>query len=171
MAKPAALIAAVLCAAGLSACGSESKSSGRGATTSAAAKAPAPAEFPAADGKIAFRRYLDDQQTTGAVFTINPDGTGERQVTHPPALALDDQPAWSPDGKLIAFTRCRAERPCGMWTVHPDGNAPRPALQCPKATPDTRACADIANITFAPHGRQVIYTMSYGKVNPGSADT
>src|SRR4051812_26902926 len=166
MSKAIALPAVVAIAAALAGCGASSKPSGGNAsTTTAAAEAPAPAEFPAADGKIAFRRYLDDQQTTGAVFTINPDGTGERQVTHPPALALDDQPAWSPDGKLIAFTRCRADRPCGMWTVRPDGTHVRPVSQCHKATPSTRACADVANITFTPNGRQAIYTLSYGKVN------
>lgn len=43
------------------------------------------------------RRYFDDRQTTGPVFTINPDGSHEQQLTHPPAGALDDQPARPPD--------------------------------------------------------------------------
>ena len=35
------------------------------------------------NGRIAFRQYLNNAQTHGAIFTINPDGTGLRQVTHP----------------------------------------------------------------------------------------
>src|SRR3954468_7031224 len=132
MAKTAVLIAAVLCAAGLAACGSNSKSSGGSAATTDPAPAPAPAKsaFPAADGKIAFRRYFDADQTSGAVFTIDPDGTHERQVTKPPPQTVDAQPAWSPDGKVIAFVRCRADKPCGIWTARPDGSGAHAVFQC-----------------------------------------
>jgi len=36
------------------------------------------------DGQIAFRRYFDPEQTKGALFTMNPDGSHVRQITHPP---------------------------------------------------------------------------------------
>jgi hypothetical protein len=32
-------------------------------------------------GRFAFKRFLDDAQTQGAVFTINTDGSGEKQIT------------------------------------------------------------------------------------------
>src|SRR4051812_21350316 len=138
MAKPAALAVAVLCAAGLAACGSSSRSSGGdSATTTGVPKAPAQAAFPAADGKIAFRRYFDADQTSGAVFTIDPDGTHERQVTKPPPQTVDAQPAWSPDGKLIAFARCRADKPWGIWPAPPDGSGAHAVFQCRKALPAT----------------------------------
>ena len=38
----------------------------------------------AANGQIAFRRYFNADQTKGALFTMNPDGSHIRQITHPP---------------------------------------------------------------------------------------
>src|SRR5215212_1327851 len=53
---------------------------------------PADATFPDQNGRIAFRRFLDVDQTTGAIFTVDPDGTDELQVTHPPAGVTDRNP-------------------------------------------------------------------------------
>src|SRR5262245_4263954 len=63
------------------------------------------ATFPGRNGRIAFRRFFNDEQTWGAVFTIDPDGTDERQVTFPPEGYVDRNPDVSPDGRRIAFER------------------------------------------------------------------
>src|SRR5215204_1384407 len=57
------------------------------------------------DGLIAFRRYLDLDLTKSAIFTMYPNGTHVRQITHPPKDFSDDSPAWSPDGTKVAFNR------------------------------------------------------------------
>jgi hypothetical protein len=36
------------------------------------------------NGQIVFRRYFDPDQTKSALFTMNPDGSHIRQITHPP---------------------------------------------------------------------------------------
>jgi hypothetical protein len=60
------------------------------------------------DGLIVFRRYLDLDLTKSAIFTMYPNGTHVRQITHPPKGWSDDSPAWSPDGTKVAFHRsCR----------------------------------------------------------------
>jgi Tol biopolymer transport system component len=57
------------------------------------------------DGLIVFRRYLDLEGTKSAIFTMYPNGSHIRQITHPPEGWSDGSPAWSPDGKRVAFYR------------------------------------------------------------------
>jgi TolB protein len=67
--------------------------------------APAEATFHAKNGRIAFRRFLNEERTWGAVFTIRPGGSGERQITNPPQGFVDRNPDVSPDGRRITFER------------------------------------------------------------------
>jgi TolB protein len=120
-----------------------------GVTEPPNADVPGPAELPA--GRIAFRRYLDDAQNHGAVFTINPDGTGEKQITDPPAGYVDDQPDWSPDGKRIAFERCN-EDSCQSFTVAADGGRPRRVPAHCKLKP----ICDVGSPSWLPDGRIVV---------------
>ena len=54
------------------------------------------------NGRIAFTSFRNaPQQSTGDIFTMNPDGTDLRQLTENPAD--DAQSDWSPDGRDIAY--------------------------------------------------------------------
>jgi TolB protein len=83
--------------------------------------ASAGATFPAKNGRIAFKRFLDPALSTSAIFTIDANGKRERQLTHPPAGITDNGPDWSPDGSRITFERCRVVGWCEVWTVRADG--------------------------------------------------
>jgi Tol biopolymer transport system component len=54
------------------------------------------------NGRIVFRRWLNDDHTTGDIFTINPDGTGLFRVTHAPNAA-STEPSPSPNGHWIIY--------------------------------------------------------------------
>jgi TolB protein len=92
---------------------------------------PASATFHCDNGRIVFLRYLDQDKTSGAVFTVRPNGHGERQVTHPPEGFIDDDPDFSPDGNRIAFIRLNPNA-CGpdclyawLFVVNADGSGLR----------------------------------------------
>ena len=129
------------------------------------AVATADATTPGTNGTIAFRRYFDANQSTGALFTIGVDGQGERQITTPPSGGLDDQPDWAPDGSLISFTRCAGDGlPCHVFVVAPDGTGLAPVGPLCPAGANEQTCPDDANASFSPDSQQITFTQSTGKV-------
>src|SRR4051812_1855830 len=90
----------VVSALALTGCGTQSPTQS-GSPTVGTSATPAPA----ATGRIVFRRFLTEDETQGALFTSRTDGSDERQLTRPSAGVVDDEPAWSPDGSRIVFTR------------------------------------------------------------------
>lgn len=66
------------------------------------------------NGKIAFQRG-------GEILTINADGTGSLNITN--NAAFDDEPAWSPDGALIAFVTNRDGND-EIYRMNADGGNP-----------------------------------------------
>lgn len=66
-------------------------------------------------------RDLSRRGSPRALYVVNADGTGPRQIT--PRGVGARSARWSPNGRLIAFTSC-----CGapqVWLVHPDGSGLR----------------------------------------------
>jgi Tol biopolymer transport system component len=76
--------------------------------------APAWASSPGGNGRIAFASAREG----GGIFTVPPDGTALRRLTD----GDDSQPAWSPDGRWLAFTHSSSgtER-SGIYLVRSDG--------------------------------------------------
>jgi TolB protein len=54
------------------------------------------------NGRIVFRRWLNDRHTRGDIFTIDPDGTGLYRVTQTPNAA-STEPSPSPVGRWIVY--------------------------------------------------------------------
>jgi TolB protein len=83
------------------------------------AAGPAEGADPGANGEIAFSRDADGDGRY-EIWTIAIDGSGLQQVTHPPAGSIDRTPAWSPDGKRIAFARSTGSG-SQIWVIEEDG--------------------------------------------------
>lgn len=81
------------------------------------------ATFPGGNGRIAFASSQTASPDDLALFTIEPDGTGKTQLTHP-SDGIDTGPNWSPDGRRIAFTHSAGnyEAPIiDLYVVNADG--------------------------------------------------
>jgi Tol biopolymer transport system component len=107
----------------------------------------------AQNGRIAFRRYFNADHTRGAIFTIRPDGSGVRQITHRGKTLLDTAPNWSPDGRWIAFYRqaviCSC-KPTRIFKVRADGTHLTQISRNP-------AFEDLLP-AWSPNGKQIAFT-------------
>ncbi|MFE7639349.1 hypothetical protein ACFU7Z_35475 [Kitasatospora sp. NPDC057518] len=133
----------------------------------AAVGAPAAA---AHNGLIVSRAYTDAARTSTAIVTLSPDGTGQQQVTQPPARALDDRPDWSPDGATIAFDRTDPQTGTArLWTVLTAGGPEHQVNQlCDSGTADC-ANEDERAPAFSPDGKQVAFSRSWGALDPSGS--
>jgi TolB protein len=82
-------------------------------------------------GEIAFTVSRDG---FGEIWVMDPDGVNRRQLTKSSAPAVDASgnrsPAWSPDGKLIAYTSTgeavvEDQRDLDIYVMHADGSETR----------------------------------------------
>jgi Tol biopolymer transport system component len=85
--------------------------------TAAGAAHPAKANFPGADGRIAYSK-----DSTGEIWTMTANGGDPKLVASPSdANSFDANPAWSPNGQLIVFTEYNNNGDPRLWLVNADG--------------------------------------------------
>ena len=82
----------------------------------------------------------------GDIYVVNADGTGRTRLTRDPAEEFD--PAWSPDGTKIAFSRFTGKR-FQIFVMNADGSG---ATQLTSA--DTRA----SDAAWSPDGTRIAFT-------------
>ena len=126
----------------------------------------AEAAFPGENGKIAFVSY---RYGNAEIHTVNPDGTANANVTNHPAR--DTEPAWSPDGKKIAFTSNRVDpdpQTCsscntGIFVMDADGtNVQKLTQGMPSADSAPAWSPDGTKIAFK---RRQLHTMNADGTN------
>src|SRR2546428_112063 len=79
---------------------------------------PAQATFPGTNGRIAFSTDNGDDPQ---IFTVNPDGSGETQLTFDDS-GHSSAPEWSPDGTKIAFDSNKGGLISAVWVMKADGS-------------------------------------------------
>ena len=77
---------------------------------------------------------------TRAIWVMQRDGSGQRQLTHPPKTDRygyhpeDYDPAWSPDGRIVYFSRVTLHPTASIFSVHADGSGLRRLTRAPTDT-------------------------------------
>src|SRR5262245_36109432 len=95
------------------------------AVASAPATRAGPSAWAQQPTQIAYVRIDGDAGTArdgepiGDVYVMNADGGGARRLTRNTDV-VDEDPAWSPNGRTIAFTSSRAGT-FDIWTMNRDG--------------------------------------------------
>jgi TolB protein len=102
------------------------------------------------NGRIAYRRYLNQAQTRGAIFTIKPSGTGLRQVTHPRRHVITTEPDWSPNGRWIAYHRDKGGR-TRLFKIRRDGSGQTRLSHC------TGNCLGDGFPAWSPSGNRIAF--------------
>ena len=117
----------------------------------AAVGLPATATTPAQNGLIVYAGY--DTHGRRQLFTVSPSGTGARQLT---ARGGENFfPAWSSDGRRIAFTSTRAATP-ELWVMDAGGNRQRALTRPPVAGGFVPS--------WSPDGRHIVFSAMVGVV-------
>ena len=108
----------------------------------------------APDGRtIAFARE-------GHIYTVRPDGSGERRLTNGPTL--DSRPQISPNGKIVMFERRPAEgQPANLYTVSVNGGPAKDLTPGPEETSEAR---------FAPDGKTIVFVRTTEAAGRENAD-
>jgi Tol biopolymer transport system component len=113
----------------------------------------------AANGRLAF---VATKAGTPQVFTINPDGSGQTQLTHRPDGAGDQGLTWAPDGSSLLVV-LSANRDI-IYTMRPDGSDTRRI-----SPPCTKRCLGDDEPAFTRSGTRIAFNRAFGPVTNDNA--
>jgi TolB protein len=123
------------------------------ARLAAAYAPPSAATAAVANGRIAFSPWDllpgGNLSAHSNVYTINPDGTGRRQLTHVGAAQAAGAPDWSTDGTKIVYVSNQTSD-YRIWVMNADGSAKRRLTDDP-------GFADLVP-AWSPDGKRILFS-------------
>jgi hypothetical protein len=129
---------------------------------SALATAAPPEVAGSTNGRIVFQRVFFARQTV-ALFTVDPDGSGLRQVTHPREGIATGLADWSPDGGKIAYRRSSSgSTGVHIFVMRADGTDRR---DLSKGSCKPEVCQEEAP-TWSPDGKHIAFHRAIGGAEP-----
>jgi DNA-binding beta-propeller fold protein YncE len=108
------------------------------------------------NGRIAFAAPV---QGSSQLFTINPNGTGLRQITHNSAQVGQYGLSWSPDGRGLLYSVAYPSGPDQMFKSLADGSGA--TLLSP---PCTGNCLGDDDPVYSPDGTKIAFDRAWGPV-------
>jgi TolB protein len=108
----------------------------------------------AENGKILFRRFLNDDHTQGDVFSIRPNGTNLFRVTRSGGGQVGTEPNPSPDGRWIAYMIAPENdlEHARLFKIHPNGKG-----QTELSSSCTGDCQGDGFPNWSPSGRRIAF--------------
>jgi len=109
---------------------------------------PASAGYPGQNGRIFFDTNRFGLPST-QIYSVRPDGTGLRQLTHLRGGRFAQEPNVSADGRSVVFVVGRGEENWQLWMMDNDGRQAHPLTRQPNWSHDTPAFTPDGRIVFS----------------------
>ncbi|MGZ3623050.1 MAG: hypothetical protein ACXWPG_08095, partial [Ktedonobacteraceae bacterium] len=110
--------------------------------------------------RIAWQGYLNQDQSTAAIFSANADGSDVRQLTHPKYGEVDSFPDWSPDGSKILFAHQDVNTTSNVWVMNADGTGQTQLTSC------IGVCNGAQEAKWSPDGSKIVYDVADNPILP-----
>jgi TolB protein len=107
------------------------------------------------NGEIAFSVHVRE---VSQVFTVNPDGTRLRQITHSPLPAGEYGLSWSPDGRSVLYTVTGKHFD---YIVRSSADGSSASVISP---PCTGTCLGDDHPTYSPDGKRFAFERAFGPI-------
>jgi Tol biopolymer transport system component len=109
-------------------------------------------------GSVAYRSNPDPQSDAADIWVVRADGSGATNLTMDPRRN-NWSPAWSPDGRRIAFASTRDGGRMSIWVMDEDGRNPTRVTRSHGEYPD-----------WSPDGDRLVYAGSADGTGTGPYD-